>query len=131
MFWEISHISQENTCARISFLIRLQEACNFVKKETLAQVFSSEFSKIFNTSYRTHPLATSEKFVNLKGNFCGNFSFIKTQAWSATLLKISHNYSWLTHALSPQSKYNIKYVGPTLLMLVCIWDSLRESCIIF
>ena len=36
-------------------------ACNFIKKETLAQVFSCEFCKIFkNTfSYRTPPVAAS------------------------------------------------------------------------
>ena len=34
-------------CARVSFIIKLQaEACNFIKKETLAQVFSCEFCKI-------------------------------------------------------------------------------------
>ena len=47
------HHSQENTCARVSFLIKLQaEACNFIKKETLAHVFSCEFCEIFkNTSF--------------------------------------------------------------------------------
>ena len=34
------------------FLIKLPEACNFIKKETLAQVFSCEFYEIF---YRTPP----------------------------------------------------------------------------
>ena len=39
MFFEISQNSKENSCARISFLIKLQaSACNFTKKETL--VFS-------------------------------------------------------------------------------------------
>ena len=38
---EISKISQENTCARVSFLIKLQTwACNFIRKEAQAQVFS-------------------------------------------------------------------------------------------
>ena len=37
---EILQNSQENTCARVSFLIKLQAStCNFIKKETLAQVF--------------------------------------------------------------------------------------------
>ena len=45
MFLEISQSSQENTCARVSFLIKLQ-ACNFIKKETLAQVFSCEFCEV-------------------------------------------------------------------------------------
>ena len=35
MFLQISQNSQENTCSRVSFLIKLQ-VCNFIKKETLA-----------------------------------------------------------------------------------------------
>ena len=46
MFSEISQSSPENTCARLSILIKLQawglETCNFIKKEPLAQVFSCE-----------------------------------------------------------------------------------------
>ena len=52
----------ENTCARVFFLIKLQaKACNFIKKETLAQVFSCEFCETSkNTfSYRTPPVAAS------------------------------------------------------------------------
>ena len=49
MFLEILHNSQENTCVSLFF-----QACNFIKKETLAQVFSCEFCEISNTySYRT------------------------------------------------------------------------------
>ena len=56
MFLEISQNSQENTCARLSFLIKLQaEACNFIKKETLIQVFSCEFCEF----YTTPPVAAS------------------------------------------------------------------------
>ena len=57
MFLEISQNSQENTCARVSFLIKWQ-----AWKETLAQVFSCEFYKISkNTfSYRTPPVAAFE-----------------------------------------------------------------------
>ena len=51
VFFEISQNSQENTCARVSFLIKL----------TLAQVFSCEFCEISkNTySYRTPQVAAS------------------------------------------------------------------------
>ena len=54
VFLEISWNSQENTCARASFLIK-SCTCKFIKKETLAQVFSCEFCEISkNTfSYRT------------------------------------------------------------------------------
>ena len=39
--------SQENTCASISFLIKLQASdCILIKKETLAQVFSCKFCEI-------------------------------------------------------------------------------------
>ena len=41
VFFEISQNSQGNTCATVSFLVKLQaSSCNFIKKETLAQVFS-------------------------------------------------------------------------------------------
>ena len=47
VFMKISQNSQENTCQRVSFLIKLQaKACNFFKKETLAQVFSCEIFRI-------------------------------------------------------------------------------------
>ena len=52
--------SEGNTCVRIAFLIKLQASdYNFIKKETLAQVFSCELCEIYtNTfSYRTPPAA--------------------------------------------------------------------------
>ena len=44
---------QKNTCARISFLI------NFIKKETLAQVFSWEFCEISKSTFYTKQLRTT------------------------------------------------------------------------
>ena len=57
---EISQNSQEKP-VRVSFLIKLQ-ACNFIKKETLTQVFSCEFCEISNNtiSYRTPPVIASD-----------------------------------------------------------------------
>ena len=49
VFLEISHNSQENTCARVSFLIKL--ACNFIKKDSLTQVFSCEFCEISKNTF--------------------------------------------------------------------------------
>ena len=43
--------SQENTCARVSFLIKLQTPGNFIIKEALAQVFSYEFCQIFMKTF--------------------------------------------------------------------------------
>ena len=51
VFLEISQTSQENTCLL---------ACNFIKKKTLAQVFSCEFCEISkNTFFIEHLLATA------------------------------------------------------------------------
>ena len=50
---KISKNSQENTCARVSFLIKLQDACNFIKKETLVHAFSCEFLEIFKITFLT------------------------------------------------------------------------------
>ena len=50
------------------FLIKLQaEAGNFIKKETLAQVFSCEFCEISKSafSYRTPPVAASLVQTNI------------------------------------------------------------------
>ena len=50
VFLEISQNSQESTCA--SFLTNLQtEACNFIKKNTLTQVFSCEFCEISKKTF--------------------------------------------------------------------------------
>ena len=63
MILKISQNSWENTCVRISFLIRLQaEAYNFIKKETLTQVFSHGFWGISKDTFfdRTSLVAASE-----------------------------------------------------------------------
>ena len=56
VFLELLQNSQENSCARMSFLIKLQA---FSKKEILAQVFSCEFCEISENSfsYRAPPMA--------------------------------------------------------------------------
>ena len=62
VFLKISQNAQ-NTCVRISFIIKLQaSACNFIKKEVLAQVFSCKFCEIFKKTsfYKTPPVAVSE-----------------------------------------------------------------------
>ena len=64
VFLEISQYSQENTCARVSFLsLRTQslpQACSFIKKETLTQAFSCEYCEISkNTFFFTEQLRTT------------------------------------------------------------------------
>ena len=47
MFLEILQNSQENACARVSF----DFIYNFIKKDTLTQVFSCEFSEISQNAF--------------------------------------------------------------------------------
>ena len=52
VFLKNSQNSQENTCARASFLNKVADVvCNFIKKETLAQVFSCGFCGSFKNTF--------------------------------------------------------------------------------
>ena len=46
LFSKISQNSEENACAEVSFSIKLLAFCNFIEKETPAQVFSCKFCEI-------------------------------------------------------------------------------------
>ena len=56
VFLKISQNSQENTCVRISFLIRLHvESSTFIKQGNPAQVFTFKFCEVFkNSSFIEH-----------------------------------------------------------------------------
>ena len=62
--------SQENTFARISFLLVLQaDAWNFIEKGALAHVFSFEFCKIFkNIFFHRTPLVVASDYFLLKSH---------------------------------------------------------------
>ena len=63
LFLEIFQKSQENTCARVFSLRKLQsKAYKFIKKETLVQVFSCKFYQISKNTFlhRTLLVAASE-----------------------------------------------------------------------
>ena len=72
---EISQNSQENTCARDSFLIKLQAlASNFIKKESLAHVFSCEFCEISkSTCFFTEQLWWLLLIFQSSWNIWGNY----------------------------------------------------------
>ena len=65
VFLNISQNSPANACANVSLFMKawgLQQACNFIKKNTLAQLFSWEFCEISkNTFFRgTTQVAASQ-----------------------------------------------------------------------
>ena len=53
MFLEISQNSQEKHLCQGLFFNKVAGACNFIKKEALAQVFSSEFCQISKNTFFT------------------------------------------------------------------------------
>ena len=54
VFLKISQFSQKNTCITVSYLIfQLPQARNFIKKETLAEVFSCEYFEILKSIFFT------------------------------------------------------------------------------
>ena len=70
VFLEILQNSPENNCARVSFLIKLQVlVCNFIKKESLAQVFSFEFCEISKNNFFTEHLRTTASVGIFRDNF--------------------------------------------------------------
>ena len=90
VFLEILQNSQENTCARVSFLIKLQAGLQ--KKETLAQVFSCEFCEIFKNNFgRSLLRLVIEGFKNghikfewTKTALC--FFLTKENIWKSTMI---------------------------------------------
>ena len=55
-FLEISQNSQENTCARASSLMKLQDDLQFIKKEALIQVFYCGICEISKNTFFTEHL---------------------------------------------------------------------------
>ena len=69
VFLKISQNSQEKTCAKVSLLIKLQaSACNYIKKETPAQMFSCELCEIIKNIFFTEHLR-----VTASENFCKRY----------------------------------------------------------
>ena len=65
VFLSISQISLENTCAKASYLIKLPEVCNFIKKETLVQVFYCKFCEIFKNTFFTEQLQVTDSDIQI------------------------------------------------------------------
>ena len=58
---------QEDNCARAYLLIKLQaEACNFIKKEALAQMFSIEFCETFSSEFSSFFCRTPLVFASIR-----------------------------------------------------------------
>ena len=91
MFLKTLHESQENTCERVSFLIKVAglNPATLLKKKTVPQVFSYEFYKVFkNTFSIEHPWSAA--FV--KSWFHHGVSDISLRHSSAKFLFLHYLY---------------------------------------
>ena len=91
MFLKTSQNSQENICVRVSFLVKLQaSACNYIKKDTLAQTFPWEFRKTYkNTFFTEHLRATASGNLNFLNQTCGLVTYkIMCKRWKIWLQNI-------------------------------------------
>ena len=113
VFLEILQNSQENTCTRVSFLIKLQ--ANFIKKETLAQVFPCEFCEISqSTFFAEHLLATASELCKFHSKIMKKYHlfgitdafyyslFYKDCIWDDTGPTSTFNYSIWRHMIYPR-----------------------------
>ena len=82
VFLEISQNPQENTCARVSFLNKV-EGLRPIKKQTLAQVFSWELCEISKNTFSTE---------HLRPTAC--FFFCNDKAGWMSYCMFSRNIDW-------------------------------------
>ena len=88
MFLKISQSSREKTCARVFFI---KVVGNFIKKQTLAQVFSCEFSEILRTPF-------------LQNTYWGLIHCIlKVLQWSKYLTQLMTHVIFTLWAPTPQN----------------------------
>ena len=89
VFLEILQNSKENTCARVSFLIKLQAwDLQLYWKRELAQMFSCEFCGISKNTFfqRTPPVVASDSHCQFAWSWI-NRSLTKTWVFQAQMVK--------------------------------------------
>ena len=107
MFIEISQNSQESTCARVSFLLNLQaEACNFIKKETLAQVFSCEFWEISKNNFFTTEHLWA--IASVSDMYCKRLRIFHKTFFSRGVIKELFKHLWGSYVSKRQKESKIR-----------------------
>ena len=65
VFLNVTKFTGKHMCHSLFFNTVAGGACNFIKKETLAQVFLCEFCEIFkNTFFTEHLMETASLIIN-------------------------------------------------------------------
>ena len=128
--------NKEKKCARVSFLMKLEAACNFSKSETLTQVFSCEFCEVFKNIffYRTPLVAASVYLLwrascnSLKISY-GDMNQGNCQAMEK--LRFASSLYWFYTNLRPRNSYrpqaidfNLNHLTASYMRKTLVWNKL-------
>ena len=115
VFLEISQKSQENTYARVSFLIKLQASGLqlYQKRDSGTGIFC-EFCEIFKStfSYRTSPVAASE-FNKIRDHVSNKTKREAIKEFLCSLSRTFIKYSFIWNELTFFKQLNIETKKPT------------------
>ena len=102
VFLKISQISQENTCSRVSFLIELQaETCSFIKKDTLAQVFSFEFCEISKNTFFTEHLWETASMYGIQVGYVSFWIHLQQIYQGCSVFQVHHLRTLFAQCIIP------------------------------
>ena len=107
---KISQNSLENTCARDFFKQSCRpDACNFIKKETLAQVFLSEFWEMSKNTFFIEHLRTtaSDNSVFIVEEVYSNKTYFVTSLFDDVIKKFHQRYQKSTIVTTVSWKYKL------------------------
>ena len=128
--------NKEKKCARVSFLMKLEAACNFSKSETLTQVFSCEFCEVFKNIffYRTPLVAASVYLLwrascnSLKISY-GDMNQGNCQAMEK--MRFASSLYWFYTNLRPRNSYrpqaidfNLNHLTASYMRKTLVWNKL-------
>ena len=103
-----SKFTGKHLCQSLFFNKFAGQACNFIKKQTLAQVFSCEFCKIFkNTNFYRTPLVGASKNSFIISYSC----WTNIQFWTSWNHRNLFNFFWSIKAVQKQLIDLKKVVG--------------------
>ena len=109
MFLKISQNSQENTFAKVSFLISCRlESCDFIQKQALSQVLIFEFREIFKKNLLQDTFV--RLLLKLSSFFCNTSCLQPTNLWKQFFVSMKcdskrHFWSCLLQGIFPQQLF--------------------------
>ena len=123
MFLRISKNPHENTCARVSFLIKLQAAaCNIIKKRLWRRCFPVNFAKFLRTPLQN----TSWRLLQLIDSLFQSFRYKQVFNFFCELVKFL-NMCTLQEPSNSQFMFHCSLTSHILILVVCCKNPRRVA----